>query len=84
MRYGYISHKTAFSMPINLSKKIIIKCQLLVENPKIGRKRAELSKDIYSFLIDRYCIFYSPINDSGVIIQRVINSSRDIANIDFH
>ena len=68
----------------NFIEKIILKCQILAENPKIGRKRSELSNDIYSFPIDRYCIFYSPINDSGVIIQRVISSSRDIANIDFH
>ena len=61
-------------------EKIILKCQLLAEHPQIGRNRPELADEIYSFPVERYNVFYSLIGDAGIIIQRVIHSSRDLSS----
>jgi toxin ParE1/3/4 len=51
--------------------------QMLVENPSAGRERPELRKDLRSFPVGSYMIFYTPVSD-GVEVIRVMNSRQDI------
>ena len=60
--------------------KIYEKCELVAQNPFIGRDRAELHEGLRSFPIQRYLIFYKM--DSGYVeIARVLSGYRDIEDI---
>lgn len=53
--------------------------RILALHPDMGRKREELSRELRSFSAGRYVIFYQPLtNRSGIIVVRVLHSSRDI------
>ncbi len=51
--------------------------QMLVENPLAGRERPELRKDLRSFPVGSYVVFYVPLPD-GVEVIRVMNGRQDI------
>ena len=51
--------------------------QMLVENPLAGRERPELQKDLRSFPVGRYVVFYVPLSD-GIEVARVMNGRQDI------
>jgi toxin ParE1/3/4 len=51
--------------------------QMLVENPLAGRERPELRKDLRSFPVGNYVVFYVPVSD-GIEVARVMNSRQDI------
>jgi toxin ParE1/3/4 len=49
----------------------------LSKDPAIGRPRNELAKDLRSFPVGRYVVFYLP-SPHGIEIVRVLHSARDI------
>lgn len=51
--------------------------QMLVENPLAGRERPELRKNLRSFPVGNYVVFYSPVSD-GIEVVRVMNGRQDI------
>jgi toxin ParE1/3/4 len=51
--------------------------RMLVENPLAGRERPELRKDLRSFPVGSYVVFYVPLSD-GIEVVRVMNSRQDI------
>jgi toxin ParE1/3/4 len=53
------------------------KCQLLAENPEMGRRREDLAPQLRSFPVGRYLIFYRSM-EQGIAIARVLNAARDI------
>jgi toxin ParE1/3/4 len=53
---------------------------LLSEQPNLGRTRYELAKNMRSFPLGRYVIFYGVIAD-GIEVVRVLHGARDIATI---
>jgi toxin ParE1/3/4 len=56
---------------------ILEKCELLAEQPGIGRRRGDLSPDLRSFVVGRYLILYRPIDD-GIEVVRVLHGARNI------
>jgi toxin ParE1/3/4 len=42
---------------------------MLVENPLVGRERPELRKDLRSFPVGSYVVFYVPLSD-GIEVAR--------------
>ncbi|NDY57080.1 type II toxin-antitoxin system RelE/ParE family toxin [Desulfovibrio sulfodismutans] len=57
--------------------KIHAKFLALAKRPGVGRVRDELEKDIRSFPVGRYLIFYRPLAD-GIEVVRVLHASRDV------
>lgn len=57
--------------------KIHEKFLVLADQPGIGRLRNELGKDIRSFPVGRYVIFYRPLAE-GIEVVRVLHGSRDV------
>lgn len=53
------------------------KLAVLAERPNIGRARDELGKNIRSFPVGRYVIFYMPIQ-GGIDVVRVLHGARDL------
>lgn len=62
-----------------LIEKFWNKFGILSRNPILGRKR-EYSKDLRSLPVDRYLIFYRPL-ENGVEILRVLHGARDLDQI---
>jgi toxin ParE1/3/4 len=55
-------------------------CELLAENPLIGRLRPELGESLRSFAMGNYLIFYVPAA-GGIDIARVVYGGRDLPGI---
>jgi toxin ParE1/3/4 len=51
--------------------------EMLVQNPLAGRARLDLRRDVGSFPVGGYVIFYLPLSD-GVEVVRVMNGRQDI------
>jgi toxin ParE1/3/4 len=55
--------------------------EMLVRNPLAGRRRPDLGKDLRSFAVENYIIFYVP-RSGGVDIVRVVHGRQDIGPAD--
>ena len=53
---------------------------LLRDNPLIGREQYKYLVGLRSFVVQKYFIFYLPL-DNGIDVLRVLHSSRDIEKI---
>ena len=65
-----------------LLNRIQAKLDMLADSPGVGRDRAELGRNLRSFVVRKYLIFYQPIDD-GILLVRVIYGARDLRAIDF-
>jgi toxin ParE1/3/4 len=52
--------------------------QNLMMNPLAGRARPELGREIRSFPIGNYVVFYVPVS-AGIDVVRILHGARDIA-----
>ena len=77
--WGYIANDNQI-MADKIVDKIHELFQKLLENPKIGVLRKDLAKDLRSFPVEKYVVFYRIIKD-GIEIVRVLHSARDISTI---
>jgi len=59
--------------------KVLDKFPLLAQFPGMGRSRKELSKELRSFPIKPYIIFYKNM-EIHIEIVRILHQSRDIEN----
>jgi toxin ParE1/3/4 len=50
---------------------------MLAETPYAGRARHDLAKELRSFPVGRYLIFYVPVSD-GVEVVRVMSGRQDV------
>lgn len=77
--YDFIAtdNSTAALRFIKLLEK---KCQWLAKSPAIGRKRRELSLELRSFPIEKYIIFYRPVQN-GIQVIRILHGARDVEDI---
>jgi toxin ParE1/3/4 len=55
-------------------------CELLAEQPLIGRPRPEFAENLRSFPVGNYLIFYTPM-PHGIAVARVIYGGRDLPPI---
>ena len=56
------------------------KCQVLSQQPGIGRNRLDLLPDLRRFPVGSYVIFYFPKGD-GIEVVRVFHGARDIEQL---
>lgn len=61
-------------------RKIEEKCLMLSTSSAIGKKRDELAKNLRSFPVGNYIIFYRIIAD-GIQVVRVLHSAQDITKL---
>lgn len=77
--YDYIAEdnlSVAGAFLANLKER----CNLLAEQPLIGRKRPEIHPDLRGFPIGRYVILYRLLVEEVEIVT-VIHGARDIENL---
>lgn len=60
-----------------LLDRIDAKLSLLSQNPKLGRRRDELTADLRSFAVGRYILFYRECT-GGIVLVRALHSARDL------
>lgn len=53
-------------------------CQLLAENPNIGKNYPELNTDIFGFLANKHIIFYRILNPAAIEIERILGAEMDL------
>ncbi|MBF0620952.1 MAG: type II toxin-antitoxin system RelE/ParE family toxin [Magnetococcales bacterium] len=75
----YISQHNALAAETWLNK-IISTCYNISQSPLMGRERPELGRDIRSFPIGRFIIFYRPI-ETGMYVVRVLRGSMNLDQI---
>ncbi len=63
-----------------LIESIYQKAALLALSPYMGAARPELAPDLRSFVVDKYVLFYRPI-DNGIKVVRVLHGARDIEQL---
>jgi toxin ParE1/3/4 len=56
------------------------KCEVLSQQPGIGRNRSDLLPNLRSFPIGNYVIFYFPTGE-GIEVIRVLHGARDIEQL---
>jgi toxin ParE1/3/4 len=56
------------------------KCETLVRFPRMGQACDDLAPGLLLFTLDRYVIYYHPI-DSGIEIVRVVSGARDVGSL---
>jgi toxin ParE1/3/4 len=54
--------------------------ELIAQVPGTGRARPELRKDLWSFPVGKYLLFYRPIPE-GIELIRVLHGARDLRKI---
>ncbi|SHJ98105.1 type II toxin-antitoxin system RelE/ParE family toxin [Epilithonimonas mollis] len=59
-------------------EELISFCQMLSENPNIGKKYSEIDSDIFGFLANRHIIFYRIPGINEIEITRIIGSDMDL------
>jgi toxin ParE1/3/4 len=60
--------------------RVLSRCQLLADRPKMGRGRPELRAGLRSFTIGSYLIIYRP-RAGGIEVVRVLHGARDLAKL---
>jgi toxin ParE1/3/4 len=73
----YLAEKASFETADRFLEKINAKFRLLVEFPKMGRKRDELYLGLRSVALEDYLIFYR-LTPAGIEVMRVVGGYRDI------
>lgn len=59
-------------------EELIESCQLLAENPNIGKNYAEIDSEYYGFLANKYIIFYRILNQLEIEIERILGAEMDL------
>jgi toxin ParE1/3/4 len=60
--------------------RVLSRCQLLADRPKMGRERPELRAGLRSFTIGSYLIIYR-LRAGGIEVVRVLHGARDLAKL---
>lgn len=55
-------------------------CQLLAENPNIGKKYQEIKSELYGFVVNRHIIFYRILGNLEIEVVRILGAEMDLRN----
>jgi toxin ParE1/3/4 len=76
----YIADVSSLDAADELLNLINQKCRMLANFPKMGKLREELAKNLRSFPVEDYLIFYCQV-ENGIEITRVISGYRDLESL---
>lgn len=57
---------------------LLVDCQNLAENPKIGKKYQQIQNDLYGFQSSKHIIFFRKLGESEIEITRILHQRMDI------
>lgn len=61
-------------------QELIDFCQMLSENPKIGKNYHEIGNDFFGFLANKHIIFYRILHPTEIEIERILGADMDLKN----
>ncbi len=61
-------------------EELIEYCEMLSENPNIGKIYAEIDSNIFGFLAKKHIIFYRILSQSEIEIERILGAETDLKN----
>lgn len=61
-------------------EELIYFCQLLADNPLIGRNYSEVNSDFYGFVANKHIIFYRILTKDEIEITRILGAEMDLKN----
>ena len=64
-------------------EKLKQRCEGLLDQPRMGRKRDEIRPEYRSVTEGDYVILYRIVNDATLAIMRVVHGKRDLAMLTF-
>jgi toxin ParE1/3/4 len=77
IRSGVLSPPITFNAAHRQIDRIGDVFEMLVQNPLAGREPADIRRDLRSFPVGSYVVFYIPRPD-GIEVVRVMNGRQDI------
>jgi len=80
--WSYIAERSSEATADKVYDRIEQGCQILKQNPQIGRARPEIAEDARALVIDHWLALYR-LTDDGVQIVRIIAGVRDLALIEW-
>ncbi|MEG1267411.1 MAG: type II toxin-antitoxin system RelE/ParE family toxin [Myroides sp.] len=60
--------------------ELIEYCELLAENPTIGKKFEEIGLEIFKFPANKHIIFYKIISTQHIEVVRILGADMDLKN----
>ena len=60
--------------------EIIHYCEMISENPNIGKEYPEIDSQIFGFLAHKHIIFYRILNLQEIEIERILGAEMDLKN----
>ena len=60
--------------------EIIHYCEMISENPNIGKKYPEIDSEIFGFLAHKHIIFYRILSLQEIEIERILGAEMDLKN----
>jgi toxin ParE1/3/4 len=76
--YEYTFHFWSENQADKYYEELISFCQMLSENPNIGKNYSEIASDIFGFLANRHIIFYRILDINKIEITRIIGANMDL------
>lgn len=61
-------------------QEIIESCELLAENPNIGKNYTEIDSQIFGFIANKHIIFYKVIDVQQIEVIRILGTQMDLKN----
>ncbi len=59
-------------------EELIDFCQLIAENPNIGKNYTEINPEFFGFLANKHIIFYRILNPTSIEIERILGAEMDL------
>ncbi|MGL5234780.1 MAG: type II toxin-antitoxin system RelE/ParE family toxin [Empedobacter falsenii] len=59
-------------------EELIDFCQLLSENPNIGKNYIEIDSEYFGFLANKHIIFYRILSQNEIEIERILGAEMDL------
>lgn len=53
-------------------------CQLIAENPNIGKNYTEINPEFFGFLANKHIIFYRILNPTTIEVERILGAEMDL------
>ena len=59
-------------------EELIDFCQLIAENPNIGKNYTEINPEFFDFLANKHIIFYRILNPTAIEVERILGAEMDL------
>jgi toxin ParE1/3/4 len=74
--WSYVAEDASLTTADRLIDDIVHRFELLAEQPEMGRARPEFGRDVRSFAVENYVIYYRHEGDD-VLVARILHGRRD-------